>query len=388
MIKKQHRHKQSLIKDTFFKKLRQLDHETNRKCIPPVAEIRLLKESHYLDIVLPGAAYDFHTGSTSGLLTLLRQFGRASGAIGRIFEGHINAIFLLHLYATEEQQQFYYQKVKQNRALLGVWNTDDATQGIVYKEADAHIDIQGAKAYCSGAGFVDYAIIGGKWNRQDKSGWQLSIVPMEKVPESRIDLSSWETLGMQSSVSFTIDFSAISIPIDALLGGLDDYTKTPFFLGGAIRFAAVHLGMAEAIMAATLQYLAGRDRTDQVFQRMRLGQMEMAIRTGQLWIKDVAGLFDKTLKNPHEYGDRLVSYAHMSRLVIEEIGLKVIELSSKCIGAQGLFSKVGIEQLHRDLAFYLRQPAPDETLQNAAAFIIASGQEIIDIYDEPIREGN
>lgn len=381
MTKKQHSRACPFKDDTFFTELRKLDQETNAADGAPAKEIRLLRESPYLDIVLPDGTYDFKKANTGGMLYLLRKFGRASGAIGRIFEGHINALFLLHLYATEEQQQFYYQKVKQDHALLGVWNTD-AHRGIVYRKVGAHIDIQGAKAFCSGANFVDYAVIGGTWENQAKADWQLSIIPMEKVPESRIDLSSWKTLGMRSSVSFTVDFSSVSIPVNALLGGLNDYTKNPFFLGGAIRFAAVHLGMAEAIMTATLQYLADRSRTDQVFQRMRLGQMEMAIRTGQLWLKDAGGLFDKTLDNPHAYGNKLVSYAHMTRLVVEEISLKVMELSSKSIGAQGLFSAVGIEQLHRDLAFYLRQPAPDETLQNAAAFVIASGQEIVDIYDD------
>lgn len=371
-----------IINDTdFFAQLAEYARQTDQREGNPDKEIRLLSDSLLLSAVLPGEPFDFRGGRTAALLSLLRKFGRASGAMGRLYEGHVNAIFLLHLHASEEQQAFFYGKVLHEQALMGVWNTDGRDPVVFrYNEAGAVV-IQGSKSFCSGAGYVDYAIIGGR--HQGKEGWQLVTVPMDKVDSGRIDRSSWETLGMKASNSYAIDFSGIHIPREYVLGKVDCYTAPPFFLGGAIRFAAVHQGMAEAIFQATLSYLLQRDRAEHPFQKMRLAEMEMAIRTGQLWLADGGKLFDRALANPERYGQQLASHANMARLQIEKIGLQIIELSAKCVGAAGLFSEIGIEQLHRDLAFYLRQPAPDETLQNAATFIVNTGTDIVDLYDSP-----
>lgn len=370
----------------FFKKLHALNLQTSYGSGRPTEEIALLKDSGLLEVVLPGKPYDFNGRHSPALLSLLRRFGRASGAIGRIYEGHINALFLIHLYGTETQKRHWYGLVREERALFGVWNTD-AQEGLRYQQGTgAAIMLEGAKAFCSGADLVDHALMGGKWQQNGKEAWQMAIVPMADVGEERIDKSSWQTLGMRSSISYTICFSGISIPESKLLGAPEDYTRSPFFLSGAIRFAAVHQGMAESVFQATLHYLQKQHRADDVFQKVRIGHMQMAIRTGQLWLSDAAKLFDKTCDDAQKYGDGMEAYAHMARLAIERIGLYVLEQSAVCVGAKGLMANEGIESLHRDLAFYLRQPAPDATLQHAASFAVRTGPEIVDTFDSLLSE--
>jgi alkylation response protein AidB-like acyl-CoA dehydrogenase len=55
---------------------------------------------------------------------------------------------------------------------------------------------------------------------------------------------------------------------------------------------------------------------------------------------------------------------------IEEICLKIMDESNRCVGARGLMFPYTLERVYRDLSFYLRQPAPDATRMNVARFFI------------------
>jgi len=356
----------------------QLDHlailteQTGRM---PAEEILLLKKSGMLSIVLPGHELDFANDQTAALLTLLKDVGRSNGAIGRIFEGHINTLYLIHLYADEMQRQYWYNEVKHNKKLFGVWNTDGLS-GVNFKMDNQNVLIAGAKSFCSGADLVDYALIGGKTDLPSAaSDWQMVVVPMESVEEYRIDRGSWQPMGMKASVSYTIDFSGIKLKHNALLGKPGEYLKAPYFLGGAIRFASVQLGMAEAIYNKTLDFLRSLNRLDDPFQKMRIGKMAMAVHNGQLWIEKAGQHFDEWKKTEESY-QRLVAYANLTRLTVETVCLEVLQLSTLCVGAKGLMGPGDLERWHRDLGYYLRQPAPDATLQNASNYLVNTEEGI------------
>jgi alkylation response protein AidB-like acyl-CoA dehydrogenase len=363
----------------------QLDHLatlTEQSGRMPAEEILLLKKSGILNVVLPGHELDFNKDRTDELLRLLKDVGRSNGAIGRIFEGHINTLYLIHLYANEEQRAYWYNEVEVNKKMFGVWNTD-GKRGISFQVTDNEVLIDGAKGFCSGADLVDYALIGGKTNQPaNDSDWQMVIVPMQEVEEFRIDRDSWQPMGMKASVSYTIDFSGIRLMSQALLGQPGDYLKSPYFLGGSIRFAAVQLGMAEAVYNKTLEFLRGLNRLEDPFQKMRIGKMAMAVQTGQLWIEKGGQNFDEW-KGQKTFYKRLVAYANLNRLTIESVCLEVMQLSTLCVGAKGLMGPGDLERWHRDLSYYLRQPAPDATLQNAAGYLISTEEGI----EQSLRSG-
>jgi len=360
---------------TLYAQLDQLAILTEESGRMPAEEILLLKKSGILSVVLPGQELDFAEGQTPALLSMLKDVGRSNGAIGRIFEGHINTLYLIHLYGDEAQREYWYNEVKLNKKLFGVWNTD-STVGISLKVTDHQVVVDGAKGFCSGADLVDYALIGGKTDCSSAiSDWQMVIIPMVQVEEFRIDRTSWQPMGMKASVSYTIDFSGIVVDTSALLGQPGDYLKTPYFLGGSIRFASVQLGMAEAIYTKTLGFLRSLNRLDDPFQKMRIGKMAMAIHSGQLWIEKGGKNFDDW-REKEELHTRLVAYANMTRLSIEAVCLEVLQLSTLCVGAKGLMGPGDLERWHRDLSYYLRQPAPDATLQNAASYLINTDEGI------------
>ncbi len=61
------------------------------------------------------------------------------------------------------------------------------------------------------------------------------------------------------------------------------------------------------------------------------------------------------------------------RLAVERAGLDVLQLAQRSVGLQGFLRGHPLERLSRDLATYLRQPAPDGALVGAAEEILAAG---------------
>ena len=336
----------------------------------PVREFKWLAEAGLLEIVLPGAALDFNEGHTAELLMLLKKVGKANLSIGRIYEGHINALYLIHLYGTARQKHRWYNKVITENALFGVWNTQ-VGEGINYISSAQDLIIQGSKTFCSGAEIVTHALITGNIKTSSRTGWQMMILQMDKLDGNRIDRTTWQTMGMKASGSFTVDFSGYAVDEEELLGSPGQYLGQPYFNGGAIRFAAVQLGGAEAIASHTLAFLAGMDRTDDPIQKMRLAGIMTDITTGNLWIEQAGRNYDSWANQPERNAD-LIAFANMTRTVIEEIGIKVMSESNRCVGARGLMPPFSLGRLNRDLTFYLRQPAPDATRINVAEYFINS----------------
>ncbi|MDF9797081.1 alkylation response protein AidB-like acyl-CoA dehydrogenase [Catalinimonas alkaloidigena] len=336
----------------------------------PQQEFALLREAGLLNISLPNQPLDFRERRTPHLLQLLKLIGKGNLCVGRIYEGHINALYLIHRFGSASQQEHMYKEVYQEQQLFGVWNTQ-AQDGIVIRETnDGRYVLSGSKTFCSGAAHVGRPIVTGRLIRKSgqEDGWQMCLVPLDQL-DLPIDTSFWNPLGMQDSVSYKIDFTGVELKEQNLLGLPDDYHRQPCFSGGAIRFAAVHLGGAEAIYDACRKFLKDLKRTEDPYQQMRLGEIAVLIESGNLWIQQAGAKADQPLTT-----DQQINYANMTRMAIEKISLEVMRLSERCVGARGLLPPQPFARLHTDLTTYLRQPAPDQALAKVGEYVSKQNQ--------------
>lgn len=339
----------------------------------PEDAFRWLTEAGLLAITLPGYPLDFTRGRTAQLLDLLKRIGSANLAVGRVYEGHINALYLIHLYASPSQRLRWYADVTERQCLFSVWNTQ-AADGIRIEAAEsATYRLQGSKTFCSGAGWIHRPLITGELSGAQRNGWQMVVVPTEQVEPIVQHKEFWQPLGMRASASFKLDFTGVNVSDDDLLGQPGDYLQQPYFSGGSIRFAAVQLGGAEALYEATRQFLAGMSRTDDILQQTRLAEMAYLIESGNQWIRSAGENTDKWLSEGADW-TKIVAYANMTRTAIEEICLRVMPLAERCVGARGLLRPHPFERIHRDLTLYLRQPAPDATLVDIGKYVLHNAQ--------------
>ncbi|TGE26020.1 acyl-CoA dehydrogenase [Hymenobacter aquaticus] len=300
---------------------------------------------------------------TLALLRTLKHIGRGNLAVGRVFEGHANALQLLQRYGRPEQIRRWAADVHVGH-LFGVWNTE-AQDGVQLEPLpEGRYRLRGSKTFGSGAGHLTRPLITG---RLPDGGWQMFILPIDQQPTT-LDTSFWRPLGMRATASFKVDLTGAEIGPEDVLGQAGAYYQQPAFSGGAIRFAAVQLGAAEAVFDETRRFLRDLGRTDDPYQRMRLGELAVLIEGGNLWLRGAADHAARPAADAD--AEATVAYANLMRTAIEDICLKVLQLAERCVGARGLLRPEPFERLHRDLTHYLRQPAPDAAVADAGRYVL------------------
>ena len=355
----------------------------------PIREARLLAEAGLLAAPVPralgGLGLGTEAGDTVSLLALLAEIGRGNLSLGRIYEGHVNALQLVATYGTPAQLERAAVDAGEGRRLFGVWNTEAADGVTIETIGSGRYRLRGAKTFASGAGVVARALVTG---RLTDGGWQICLVPMDAVT-TQIDPSWWRPIGMHGSASFKVDFSGVEIRQDDLIGSPGDYQRQPWLSGGAIRFAAVQLGGAEALFDVARAELRSLGRDGDPHQRARFGQLAIGIEGGRLWLRGAAPYMDLAFAAARDgrldapIVSRFVGYVNMARTAIERICLDTIELVERSIGVRGMLAPHPIERLVRDLTIYLRQPAPDAALTDAGRYSLESTASSAELWGEP-----
>ena len=336
----------------------------------PTQEFEWLRATGLLTIVLPaalGGANLHSAAATPPLLQVLRHVGRGNLAVGRVYEGHLNALLLIQRLGSAAQVTRYAADARAGR-LFGVWNTENPAEGVRLEALpNGRYRLHGAKTFASGAGQLARPLITGAL--PEGRGWQLFVLPADAQAPA-LDRSFWQPLGMRATASFRADLTGLEIGPEDLIGSPDAYYQQPAFSGGAIRFAAVQLGGAEAVFEETRDFLRGLDRTDDPYQRQRLGEMALALESGLHWLRGAAENAARPAAATPDGAEATVAYANMTRTAIEKICLDMLHLAERCVGARGLLQPLPFERLHRDLTHYLRQPAPDAALADVGRFVL------------------
>ncbi|BAZ45058.1 hypothetical protein NIES4102_20750 [Chondrocystis sp. NIES-4102] len=353
----------------------------------PVEEFRQIAQAGLLAAPLShslgGLGLGFENIYTEEFLLLLKQIGVGNLVVGRIFEGHANALQLIQTFGTTEQIEKYAADARDRHKIFGVWNAE-ATDGVKIVPLDnGKYRLEGSKTFCSGCGYVERPFVNGKL---PDGRWQMCIVSMDEV-ETIIDPDWWQPLGMRGTVSYKVDFTGVEVDPIALIGQPGQYLQQPWLSSGVVRFAAVHLGGAEALFNATRAYLQKLDRCENLHQQERLGKMAIAIESGTLWLKGAAQviesyapMFGGNPQHPQEKAPQLVAYANMVRTAIEQICIDTIQLSERSIGTLGLLPPEPMERLIRDLTLYLRQPVFDLAITNIGQYVLSQSTPAKEIW--------
>lgn len=293
------------------------------------------------------------------LLGLLRLLGQASLAVGRLYEGHVNALKLIAVYGTEAQLGRAAEDAAGGH-LFGIWVTEAASKLRLVEIAGGY-RLEGEKKFASGALHVTRPLV----TALPETGLdRMLIVPLGA------DRRAVDTLGgvhgMRGACTGSCDFTGITLGPEALIGDAGDYLRQPEFCAGAWRGIAVALGGIDRLVSLLRQQLRDRGRHENSHQLTRIGEALIAQETAAMWAARAAVIAEA---GTHDPGD-VVAVVGLARIAAEQAGLDVIRLVQRGLGLAGFLCSNPAERVMRDLATYLRQPAPDETLTDAAAWFV------------------
>ncbi|MBC7920445.1 MAG: acyl-CoA dehydrogenase, partial [Ferruginibacter sp.] len=88
------------------------------------------------------------------LLEVLLHIGRGNLAVGRLYEGHVNALQLITRYGTPTQRKRWAADVSAAHHLFGVWNTEAGDGVRIERQGDGRLVLRGSKTFCSGGTHV------------------------------------------------------------------------------------------------------------------------------------------------------------------------------------------------------------------------------------------
>ena len=325
-------------------------HTYDADTVYPAADISLLRDI--------GALYAFgrEDAAPGDLMEALRLLGRANLSVGRIFEGHVNGAALIRWYGNSRQRRELDDALKLG-LVFGVWNTEPQQGVRVDETSGPRPSLVGLKSFATGAGAIDRAIITARL----PTGGSSMIIADASDPR-RTDPTAWRVRGMRATVSGTYDLTGLPADASVRLGKPDDYAREPRFSAGAWRFTAVQLGGIERVLSLLRKHLVVTPATVEPVRRARFGEALAATRSAYLWVREAA-----TRAEVPDAGLDVVPFVLMTRGVVERAGLQVMEAAARSVGTRTFFEDHPLDQACRDLAMYLRQPAPDEALDRAAA---------------------
>lgn len=273
--------------------------------------------------------------------------------MGRLFEGHLNAIGLVCRYGTTDQVADLARDVAKG-ALSAVWGAEDAVGLKIVGSRDGSV-LEGRKILASGAGFVARPLV----TASGSAGQQMCLLRMD--PGYEHDVEGWQAQGMRATATGTVDFTGMSITSVELIGKPNDYMQQPTFSGGAWRFCAAHVGATERLVDLFRQHLVVTKRGEDPYQLQRLAVCVSAAKTARFWVEETAGRMAGD-RDPAE----TVAIAHLTRMTVERSALTVMETVQRGIGLRAFVRPNEVERICRDLSTYLRQPAPDLAMSDAA----------------------
>lgn len=298
---------------------------------------------------LDGVADPQHAAAMLRLLRTLYAVGRDDLPLGRLFEGHVDAMQIVARYGSADQRE------RLRGAVLGVWNADLPGDPLrLHGERMA-----GGKSFASGAGILSHALV----SVDADGGRQLLLLDLDRTPPA-IDRTFWRVVGMQRSETHQVRWADHVIEPGDRVGQPGDYVREPWFSGGALRFAAVQAGGIAGLVDATRDHLVATGRAVDPHQAGRLARLyALGMAAADAVRRAAEGWFgEEAARLP------LVSAA---RAAVYAAGGEAILVAQEAVGVSAMFVDHPMAAKITDLSVYLRQPGPDAQRMQVGAAVAA-----------------
>jgi alkylation response protein AidB-like acyl-CoA dehydrogenase len=329
--------------------MQELAERHDREVAFPAEDIAALRDAGALTLALPAET----AAPVEPLVAVLTLVGSGNLSTGRVLEAHINARQLIARYGTSAQR-----RVAGDGALFGLWVTDPPRGGLRMRRTGATIRLSGAKQFCSSAGHATHAVV----TAEDENGAARMLMLRLRIGE-RVQPLPAPLAGMRAAVTGAVDFDGCEISTDSLMGEPGDYLREPDFSAGAWRGSAVALGGLNALVDAATEQLRVAGRLELQHTQARMGHALIARQTARMWVTYAADAAETQTASPPR---SRISSVGLARIAVEHACLDAIQHIQRSVGLSAFRQGSAIERICRDLQTYLRQPAPDEVLTEAA----------------------
>ena len=301
-------------------------------------------------------------------LGLVRRVAAADGSVGRIFDGHLNAVERIAVQATAELRDPELRRVSAGELWAGVWGGDPVPgEGppatiVTAKGADV---LRGVKTFCSGAGGLHRALVLAG-DDADPSGGPSSVwIDLADSDRVEIDTSWYRSRGLVASVSHRVVFDRARVL--ARFGPPGALSEQPWFGRDALRTAASWAGMADCALDAALDELATRPDPGPVAE-LAAGRMLTFHGTIGAWLDTAARTMDGA-------SPELAKVALHARAAIAAASRELLDEAARVCGSHPFATGGDLDRARRDLELFVLQHRLGPGLAAAGARALTEHRE-------------
>jgi alkylation response protein AidB-like acyl-CoA dehydrogenase len=285
-------------------------------------------------------------GFTDTRWLTLAGLGREDTVLGRLAEGHADAVAILAELGGPAPSR---------GQIWGVWAAEPPSPVLEAAQGKNGWKLTGVKPWCSGAHIVTNALVTARVG--DRS--RLFAVDMTQDWCSPIP-NTWHAVGMSRSDSGTVRFDgANAVPV----GEIGSYVERPGFWHGGLGVAAVWFGSACAV-ADTLH--AAAQSSSDPHTMAHLGAVAASLGAASAALTTAAAEIDA---DPTDSEARGSTRARIVRAIVESAATDTIDRVGRALGAAPLCANGEHARRVADLTVFLRQ-------SHAERDLAALGQEI------------
>lgn len=312
-------------------------------------------------------------------LALVRRVAAADGSVGRIVDGHLNAVERLAVQAPDEVRDRELRAVRAGELRAGVWGGDpvpgEGPPAAVIAPAGRPL-LRGVKTFCSGAGGLHRALVLARGASEPPAAGAVSagdgadarstapvLVWVDLTDPRRVEVDTgwYRSRGMVASASHRVVFH--DAPVLAQLGPPGAISHQPWFGRDALRTAASWAGMADAALEAALAALAERGNRGDL-ESLAAGRMLTARHTIDAWLAAAARAMDAGAPD-------LAALAVHGRVAIADACRTLLDEAARACGSRPFATGGMLDRCRRDLEVFLLQHRLDPLLTRAGAAALA-----------------
>jgi alkylation response protein AidB-like acyl-CoA dehydrogenase len=275
------------------------------------------------------------SGDTATRFAALADCASDDLSLGRLAEGHIDALAILHEAGKAPIEP---------GLIYGVWAARSGSGGTSAHRGAGGWYLSGTKPFCSGSGLIERALV----TADSPDGYRLfDIAVADNVTHAQPD--SWVAVGMADSLSSTLEFGGPALPESWAIGGPGFYLDRPGFWHGAVGVAACWYGGARGLVDRLSESLAA-SCSDVV--AAELGHARAHVAAMHAILDQAARAIDED-PDDHRAGARERALA--ARHAVHESCQRVLEHVAAGGGARPLCHDRAQGQRAADLYVYLAQ---------------------------------
>lgn len=279
-------------------------------------------------------------GQTSLRHERLMGVGRENLSLARLAEAHWDALAIL----AEAGRNFV------PGAIYGVWASEKSGQPLRLERRNGTLTITGTKMFCSGAGFLDRALV----TVSSPERLLLDIDLRKSAGGIDFDDSDWKTDAFLETRTATATFSEVSSCERDIVGKPGWYLSRPGFWHGACGPAACWAGGAAGLVDHALQ-----QSRDDPHTLAHLGAMQASIWATRSYLQTAGREIDDAPDAVPQACIRALTLRHL----VEQACTDVLRRLPRAYGPYPLAIDENVSRRYKELDLYVRQSHAERDLE-------------------------